>query len=243
MRDRSEHRRSSLTRANNRVDQMSGRGLTVGAGDTHQLELRRGMPMHQRSCASERNPGVLDLNPGIDAFTADRLFRDNRDRSAFNCLRNKTMRIGFLTANRNENKSWFADTRIVRHIDCLCLEAACSIHSAHFFCQTCQRQFVRPALLCGGSPDDGVFIVGSTSNFRAASLESLTRHVVCGDTSAPGDGFCSETTPSPEALSFIPSDAQSDKASRIPLPIRSGITTVDPNRLDANLSFGASAET
>ena len=62
------------------------------------------------------------------------------------------------------------------------------------------------------------------ASLRTNCFASFTMQTVSCATSAPGDGFCRATTPSPLGLIFNPRAAHRASASRMLKPIRSGIT-------------------
>ena len=87
-------------------------------------------------------------------------------------------------------------------------------------------QGVQAEVFAGFPGEAGVFGAGSTTVLLAACFESFTRQMVSCETSAPGEGLCNDTSPSPEALSFSPCVAQIATAERIPFPIKLGITAL-----------------
>src|SRR5215471_17211579 len=137
------------------------------------------MSVHESCSPSERHTRIVDMHPGPNVL-ACRELRDHCYRSTLDRLQNKIIPIGFITADRYENRSRVTTARIMSDIDYFGFEAANRAYSPHFVCQNSQLQFVLPALLCGGSPpDDDVLIAVSLSIFLGVSLESLTRQVVC----------------------------------------------------------------
>ena len=144
------------------------------------------------------------MNPSRPTVDPRWLFGDDCDCSARNRLRNKKVRIRLFSSNRHKDRTWFAGTGIVRDVERFDVKLPVRNDCVDVSCEISQFQFVLDALALDASPSEGIFGEVSTGILLTACFESLTRQTVSGETSAPGEGLCNDTTPSPEALSFSP---------------------------------------
>ena len=139
--DGSKHSGRAFACSNDRVDQVCGRGLAIGAGDTRQFHLPGRMTVHRRCRASKRTARVSDLNPRRRFGELGLTLGDYAYRATADGLSDVPMGIHFRALDRDEDRARLARARVVSYITRFGIQPPAGSNHFDFFCQIGQLQF------------------------------------------------------------------------------------------------------
>jgi hypothetical protein len=196
---------AAFGRVDRRPDQVGGRGLPVRAGDAHDLERERRVPVHARSRVGETVGHVVDLEQrnGEGAWRGTSR-REHSSGPARNRVLDEARAIGSRSFARDEEISWLDGARVVLH--------AMNSHRI-----IARHDDVARDLACELGDREARLGHEDGSNKRRTPLPLAA--------AVPGEGVCLTSLPVPSTWGTKPAPLITWIASRMAMPVASGTFT------------------
>src|SRR5262249_28928152 len=174
-----EHRRSTFTRSDDRINQVSACSLAVGSRHPDESQTAGRMSVHRRGRPGEAHTSIANLYPrGRSALI--RTLGYHCHRAALNDLWYELMGVVPLPANSDEYRSRRATARVMGDVDRFRIEVSGRRPRFYLICQIPELQFV--LVVRAGS------LSFSDCRLRSTTFESFTRQTASFGTSNPGAG-------------------------------------------------------